>query len=121
MIRGVRGATTIDADDPALMRDALQQLLSEIISRNKIRTVDISSVFFTVTHDIHAISPAKVARELLDWTHVPLMCFQEPDIQGLPERCIRILIQFETTRPQADVQSVYQGRAMILRPDLVSP
>ena len=115
---GIRGATTVAEDTPTAIEESLSELFSALADLNGIAEDDVVSVFLTVTHDIHSISPAKILRQQLGWNHTPIMCSLEPDITGLPGRCIRVLIQFNTQRPRAALKPVYQRGATSLRPDL---
>lgn len=117
MIRGVRGATTVHANDSAEILAATEELLREIIAVNGIVEDDVASVFFTTTPDLTAVFPAQAARNL-GWTRVALMGSQEADItDGLPY-CIRILIHWNTDKALGEIQHVYQRSAVRLRPDL---
>jgi len=117
MMRGIRGAVTVEENTAEAIRQATRQLLDALTERNAIRTEDIVSVFFTVTADLDAEPPARGAREM-GWTLVPMFCVQEMAAQnGLP-RCIRALIHVNTDKTQQDVKHVYLGEAVKLRPDL---
>jgi chorismate mutase len=117
MIRGVRGATTVHANDAAEILAATQELLREMISANGIEEEHVASVFFTTTPDLTAVFPAQAARSL-GWTRCALMGSQEADIEnGLP-LCIRILIHWNTTKALSEIRHVYQRAAVRLRPDL---
>jgi chorismate mutase len=84
-----------------------------------IRGAIVVSVIFTVTPDLYAEYPAKAARSL-GWTQVPLLCVQEMGVSGSLERCIRVLLHWNTDLNQEEVKHVYLGKAACLRPDLVS-
>jgi chorismate mutase len=117
--RGVRGATTVEADDREQILKATRQLLALMIRRNGIESTDVGSVIFTVTGDIRAEFPALAARQL-GWIEVPLLCAYELSVpDGLP-RCIRVLIHWNTDKPQSKIQHVYLREAQRLRPDLCS-
>lgn len=115
-VRGVRGATVATANtrEDILMETRL--LLSEMLAANGINPADIASIFFSLTHDLNAEFPAIAARELglLD---APLLCMNELDIPGSLEKCIRILIHWNTEIPAADIQHLYLKEAVKLRPD----
>lgn len=115
--RGVRGATTAAADDRHEILTATRQLLALMIRLNEIRPEDVGSAIFTTTVDLNAEFPALAARQL-GWTDVPLLCTHELDVPGSLPRCIRILIHWNTTRPQSEIRHVYIKDAMRLRPDL---
>jgi chorismate mutase len=119
MIRGIRGATTVEQDTVPAIQTAVITMMDAIIAQNQLDSQAVITLFITVTDDLHAISPARVIREHYQphWNWVPILCAQEPDIDELPDKCIRLLLQVETdTRPES-ITHVYQGRAIVLRPD----
>jgi chorismate mutase len=115
--RGVRGATTADANTREAILEATRQLLALMIRRNGIRAEDVASAIFTTTTDLNAEFPALAARQL-GWTNVALMCFHELDVPGSLRKCIRILIHWNTDKPAHEIQHVYIKGAANLRPDL---
>jgi chorismate mutase len=118
VVRGIRGATSVERDDPVLIPAATEELLREIVRRNQVIPEDIASVLFTVTPDLTAEFPAVAARRM-GWTLVPLLNFSEIDVPaGLP-RCIRVLVHVNTMRRQDEIIHVYLRAARALRPDLV--
>lgn len=116
--RGVRGAVTVDTDDREEVLRATRQMLALLIRRNGIEKADIASATFTVTSDIKSEFPAVAARQL-GWIEVPLLCGYEIQVEGSLERCIRVLIHWNTSRSQADIHHVYLHGAKRLRPDLM--
>lgn len=62
--RGIRGATTADANTAEAILSATRELLIELIRRNGIRQEDVASVIFTTTPDLTAEYPALAARQL---------------------------------------------------------
>ena len=119
-IRGVRGAATVEADNPEEILDVSRQLLQAILEANPaLQPEDLASAFFTLTDDLHSAYPAQAAREL-GWDFVPLMCAQEIPVPGSLKRCIRVLLHWNTELPQRSIKHVYLGAASILRPDLAT-
>ena len=57
LCRGVRGATTVEADDRELVLKATRELLALMIRLNGIRTDDVASAIFTTTPDLVAVFP----------------------------------------------------------------
>lgn len=114
--RGVRGATTIEADDRELVLKATRELLALMIRLNGIRSDDVASAIFTTTPDIVSVFPATAARQL-GWLDVPLMCAHEMSVAGSLGHCIRILLHWNTDKPQQAIQHVYLHEARNLRPD----
>ena len=115
--RGVRGATTADANTREAILEATRQLLALMIRQNDIREEDLASAIFTTTPDLDAEFPALAARQL-GWINVALMCGHELDVPGSLRRCIRVLIHWNTDRPADQVVHVYIKDAAKLRPDL---
>jgi chorismate mutase len=115
--RGVRGATTICRNDREEILTATRQLLALMIRLNGIDSVDVASAIFTTTPDIDAEFPALAARQM-GWLDVPLMCGHEMTVPGGLPLCIRILIHWNTDKPQAAIEHVYVREAERLRPDL---
>ncbi len=115
--RGVRGATTVEQNEREEILTATRQLLALLIRCNKIEAADIAIAIFTTTPDIDAEFPALAARQL-GWLDVPLLCSHEMTVPGSLPLCIRVLIHWNTTKPQAEVEHVYVRGAKRLRPDL---
>lgn len=119
-IRGIRGATTISADDKEQVLSATQELLTAILQANpSLQTGDIASAVFTVTEDIASAYPALAARQM-GWGLVPMMCAREIPVPGSLPLCIRVLIHWNTDRDQRAVKHVYLRNAVRLRPDLAA-
>jgi len=115
--RGVRGATTVDANEREAILKGTRQLLALMIRRNEILPADVCSMIFTVTKDIDAEFPALAARQL-GWLGVPLLCGYEISVPGSLARCVRVLIHWNTRKTAAEIQHVYMREAVRLRPDL---
>jgi len=118
VVRGIRGATTVDHNDATEIREATQELLQRILAENELCTEDLVSAIFTVTPDLNADFPASSARAI-GWELVPLLCATEiPVPSGLPH-CIRVLLHANTTRCQTEIQHIFLRKAAALRKDLV--
>ncbi len=115
--RGVRGATTVEANDRDQILLATRQLLAAIIRQNGIESADVASAFFTVTSDLTAEFPALAARQL-GWLDVPLLCGYEISVDGSLPRCIRVMLHWNTEKDQSEIIHVYLHEAIKLRPDL---
>lgn len=117
MLRGVRGATTAIANEPEAIMDAVRKLLLALTKANALKPGDIAAAIFSSTPDLNTAFPAAAAREL-GWSEVPLFGAQELDCPTGVPMCIRVLILLNTEKPQHELQPVYQGGAVVLRPDL---
>lgn len=119
-IRGIRGATTIQGDEPDLILEATRELLEAILEANSGMTPeDVASALFTVTDDLAATFPAQAARQM-GWGLVPMMCAREIPVPGSLRRVIRVLVHWNTETPQNGITHVYLRDAVKLRPDLVA-
>ncbi|MGQ9833536.1 MAG: chorismate mutase [Candidatus Villigracilaceae bacterium] len=118
--RGIRGAITVDADQPELILAATRELLEAILAANAgLSPGEIASVFFTVTEDLRSTFPAQAARQM-GWSHVPMMCAREIPVPGSLPRVIRVLVHWNTERAQHEIIHVYLREAAKLRPDLAA-
>ncbi len=114
--RGVRGATTIDADEPEQVLKATRELLALLIRLNEVDPADVASAIFTTTPDVASAFPATAARQL-GWLDVPLLCAHEMSVPGSLQKCIRILLHWNTDKSQSEVRHAYLRDARSLRPD----
>ena len=116
MMRGVRGATTVQSDDEDQILEATRELLTMLVRVNDIDIDDIASVVLTTTTDLTSIYPAFAARQL-GWYDVALLCGHEMTVpDGLP-LCIRVLIHWNTTKTSKEIGHVYLREAKSLRTD----
>jgi chorismate mutase len=119
-IRGIRGATTVTADEPDLILQATRELLEEILEQNDgMQPEDVASAVFTVTDDLVSTFPAQGARQM-GWGLVPMLCAREIPVPNSLPRVIRVLVHWNTDLPQNQITHVYLRDAVKLRPDLVA-
>jgi chorismate mutase len=114
--RGVRGATTCEANTPEAILQATNELLLLLIEANDIDSIDIGSVIFSTTPDLNAEFPALAARHL-GWHDVALICTHEMSVPKALPRCIRVLIHWNTPKSQTEIKHVYIKGARTLRPE----
>ena len=106
--RGVRGATTVESDTREAIHSATRELVEVLMQTNGILPEDIASILFTTTPDLHSAFPAEAARLISpDWEYVPLMGAVEMDKPDTIPRCIRILLHWNTTKSQREVNHIY--------------
>ncbi|MBP3041091.1 chorismate mutase [Bacillaceae bacterium Marseille-Q3522] len=118
MIRGVRGAITVDDDREAIILQATEKLLRLMIAENNISAADVASVFISVTEDLSSTFPAKALRRIEGWTYVPVMCMQEIPVPASLKKCIRVMMHVNTSAQQTQLKHIYLEKAVVLRPDL---
>ena len=117
MVRGLRGATTVDADTVAQVTERSQELMREIMTRNELVEDDIVSALFTTTADVTSIFPATAIREI-GFGAVPLLCAAEIPVPGSMPHCIRVLLHVHTAKSKDEIHHVYLHGAQVLRDDL---
>lgn len=112
--RGIRGAITVEENSSEAIGSATIKLLKEMVERNNVEIGDISHVIFTLTPDLDADFPAKYARINLRWKDVPMMCFNELDVKGALQKCLRVLIVINCGE-SFEPEFVYLDGAEVLR------
>jgi chorismate mutase len=120
-VRGIRGATTATENTAEAINEATEELLRELMHINDLDPNEIACAFFTTTPDLDAEFPAHAARRL-GWTQVALLCGPEINVgqqnpRAVP-KCIRVLIMYNTPRPQTAMRFAYLRGAEAIRADL---
>ena len=122
-MRGIRGATTATANTADAITAATDELLRALIEANGLDVAEVCFAYFTTTPDLNVEFPALAARRL-GWVDVPLLCGNEMDISGPNPRgvtmCIRILLLYNTEKPQSAMRYVYLRGALAIKADLDS-
>ena len=119
MLRGIRGAITIDQNSRKEILKATGQVLSQMVKANRVAIDSIASIIFSVTADLNAEFPARAARAL-GWGSVPLLCTYEIAVPGSLKKCIRILMHVNTPKGQRKIKHIYLGGAARLRKEFNS-
>lgn len=114
--RGIRGATTCEENTRESILEATHDMLVRLIEANGLHPDDIASAIFTTTPDLNAEFPAVAARAL-GWLDTALMCGHEMAVPGSLQRCIRVLVHWNTERRADEVVHVYTRGAKSLRPE----
>ena len=112
----LRGATTVDANEAEPILHATEELMAELLSRNRLDGDSIVSCIFTLTEDLDAEFPAVAARNM-GLSKVPLLCAREIDVPGSMPRVIRVMLHFYAPAGHEPAH-VYVGGAQKLRTDL---
>ena len=114
--RGIRGATLVADNTKDDILAATRELLQKMVEANQVEKETVACIIFTTTPDLNAEFPALAARQL-GWTKVALLGAQEMNVPGSLDRCIRVLIHWNTTRRSDEIIHVYLRDAKYLRPD----
>jgi chorismate mutase len=112
----LRGANTVQDNEPAAILAATTELMNELIARNRLDADNLVSCLFTLTEDLDAEFPAVAARAM-GLSRVPLMCAREIPVPGALARVVRVLVHCYPP-VGVDPQHVYLGEARKLRLDL---
>ena len=112
----LRGATTVDRNEPDAILGATETLMREIMDRNTLGPDAVVSCIFTLTDDLNAEFPAVAARKL-GFDRVPLLCAREVPVPGSLPMVIRVMIHYYA-EPDHEARHVYLGEARRLRSDL---
>jgi chorismate mutase len=112
--RGIRGATTVDSNTKEDILNAGKELLQKMIDANGLVPENVACAIFTTTPDLNAEFPAAAARQL-GWSHTALMCAQEMNVPDSLQRCLRILILYNTEKSAEEIVHVYIKGATTLR------
>ena len=112
----VRGATTVEANEAEPILHATEELMGEMLARNRLEPDALVSWIFTLTHDLDAEFPAVAARRM-GLSRVPLLCAREIPVAGALPRVIRVLMHCYPP-VGVDPQHVYLGETAALRQDL---
>jgi chorismate mutase len=115
-LRALRGAITVEANEPEAILSATEELVSAVMERNGLDPEHMVSCIFTCTSDLDAEFPAVAARNL-GLSAVPLLCAREIDVPGALPRVIRLLLHCYSD-PETEPRHVYLREAESLRRDL---
>ena len=120
-VRGIRGATTAAANEAGAIVEATAELLQELVTLNDIDREEVAFAYFTTTRDLDAEFPALAARQM-GWLEVPLLCGHDMEVRQPNPRgvalCIRILLLYNTPRPQREMRHAYLRGASAIKEDL---
>ena len=112
----LRGATTSEHNTVESIASAVDELLSELVSRNNLIPDQIISVTFSVTSDLDACFPASIARKNIGWEKIALLDCQQMFVKDDLSKCIRLLAYVSLPNEQSP-QNPYLRKAKNLRPD----
>jgi len=99
------------------MTEAVEELVTEMLSRNGLSNQELISILFTSTPDLVCMFPAAAARGL-GLGDVPLICAQEIAVPGALSHVVRVMAHVEADLDRAQIQHVYLRGAEVLRQDL---
>jgi len=116
-VRAFRGATQLLADDATEMREAVIELIGELLAAHELVEDELISILLTATPDLNCEFPAVGVRSM-GFSDVPLLCAQEIEVDGALPKTVRILIHAQSSRSKKEATHKYLRGASVLRPDL---
>ncbi len=118
MIRGIRGAITVDENTENALRLATKELLTKIIEANEISLENVAYLNFSATQDLDCAFPARFAREFKGFELIPMECYQEMRVEPSLALCLRVMMAVNTEKSAKDMKHLYLKGASVLRPDI---
>ena len=112
----IRGATTATGNSFIELKDAVVELIDELISRNNLIKENILSITFTTTKDLDVCFPASIARKCNGLDLVAFIDCQQMYVPNDVDFCIRIMAQV-LLPPNISLKHPYLRGASKLRPD----
>ena len=115
-LTAIRGATTSEGDSDVLIKNAVIELMQELIRHNDLREENIISITFTVTNDLTSCFPASIARNYFNLGSVAFLDCQQMFVPNDINFCIRLmaLVNLESSR---EPSHPYLHGSSKLRPD----
>ena len=115
-ITAIRGATTSKGNTDFFIRDAVIELIQELITLNNLKQENIISITFTVTNDLTSCFPAAIARKFFNFDTVAFLDCQQMFVPNDIDFCIRLmaLVNFDCEREPIHP---YLNETSKLRPD----
>ena len=115
-LTAIRGATTAKGNTDYLIRDAVIELIQELITRNHLKEEDIISITFTVTDDLNSCFPASIARKHFNFDSVAFLDCQQMFVPNDVNFCIRLLALVYLEYDRQPINP-YLNESYKLRPD----
>ena len=115
-LTAIRGATTSKGDKDSFVKDAVIELIEELITLNNLKQENIISITFTVTKDINCCFPASIARKHFNFNNVAFLDCQQMYVPNDIKFCIRLLA-LVYLEPEKQAVHPYLNESSNLRPD----
>ena len=115
-LTALRGATTTNGDTEFFIKEAVIELIQELITQNNLNQEHIISITFTVTKDLTSCFPASIARKYFNFDKVALLDCQQMFVPNDINFCIRILALVYLESNKKSVHP-YLNESAKLRPD----
>jgi len=115
-LTAIRGATTAKGDSDVFIKDAVVELIQELIALNNLKQEHIISITFTVTKDLTSCFPASIARKFFNFDSIAFLDCQQMFVPHDINFCIR-LMALVNLRSDRQPFHPYLNESSKLRPD----
>ena len=115
-LSAIRGATTSEGDSDVFIKNAVIELMQELINLNDLKEENIISITFTVTNDLTSCFPASIARNYFNLESVAFLDCQQMFVPNDINFCIR-LMALVNLDPKRKPSHPYLHGSSKLRPD----
>jgi len=115
-LTAIRGATTADGNTDVLIKNAVIELVEELISKNNLKKENIISITFTATKDLTACFPASIARRHFNFDLVAFLDCQQMFVPNDINFCIRLMALVKLNSDREPFHPYLKGSSK-LRPD----
>ena len=115
-LTAIRGATTAKGDTDVFIKDAVVELIQELITLNNLKQEHIISITFTVTKDLTSCFPASIARKFFNFNSIAFLDCQQMFVPHDINFCIRLMALVNLRSDRQPVHPYLNGSSK-LRPD----
>jgi len=115
-LTAIRGATTAKGDSDVFIKDAVVELIQELITLNNLKQEHIISITFTVTKDLTSCFPASIARKFFNFDSIAFLDCQQMFVPDDINFCIRLMALVNLRSDRQPVHP-YLNESSKLRPD----
>ena len=115
-LTAIRGATTAKGDSDVFIKDAVVELIQELITLNNLKQEQIISITFTVTKDLTSCFPAAIARKFFNFDSIAFLDCQQMFVPHDINFCIRLMALVNLRSDRQPVHP-YLNESSKLRPD----
>jgi len=115
-LTAIRGATTAKGDSDIFIKDAVVELIQELIALNNLKQEHIISITFTVTKDLTSCFPASIARKFFNFDSIAFLDCQQMFVPHDINFCIRLMALVNLKSDRKPVHP-YLNESSKLRPD----
>ena len=115
-LTAIRGATTAKGDSDVFIKDAVVELIQELITLNNLKQEHIISITFTVTKDLTSCFPASIARKFFNFDSIAFLDCQQMFVPHDINFCIRLMALVNLRSDRQPVHP-YLNESSKLRPD----